>query len=248
MDFLSDPIENINVAFCDIPSQHMERAMRGDDVRVSLDFQALHGDDVFFRDAPVCVAGSRPEAKPVEASLCCIICNEGRYLVEWLEYSRMMGFDHFYLYDHNSTDDTKAVLQPYIAAGLVSLHDWAFPGYPQREAHSHCTHRYGHLTRWLGLVDVDEFIVPVKSDSILPVLRAFDREPAVLRLTAAMFGTSGHQERPPGLVVASYTWRNVTTRWPHNPQHKVLFRPGEEPGLISSDLRVFLTVSLCHVL
>lgn len=83
------------------------------------------------------------------------------------------------------------------------------------------------MTRWLGLMDVDEFIVPVKVNTLAPILHYFATENVVLRLSAAMFGTSGHVERPPGLVIASYTRKNTSTHWPHNPQHKVLFRPGD---------------------
>ncbi|EKX54372.1 hypothetical protein GUITHDRAFT_58574, partial [Guillardia theta CCMP2712] len=136
--------------------------------------------------------------------LCCIIRDEARYLEEWIEYSRMIGVNHFFLYDHGSKDDTREILARYVEEGIVTVHNWSFPGYPQREAHTHCTHRYGHLTSWLGLMDVDEFLVPVRSDSIDWLLSYFEHDLVVLRFSAMMFGTSGHEEMPQGLVVENY--------------------------------------------
>ena len=234
MDFIRDPIENVNVAVCALPSAVLDQLLQGLHVQVLVTLRERNSEAaITISDLPICVPPRVPPVMPM-ASLCCIIRNEARYLVEWIEYSRMIGIQHFFLYDHGSTDATSEVLAPYIAAGLVTWHNWSFPGYPQREAHFHCTHRYAHATRWLGLFDVDEFIVPVKSESINPILQHYSSEQVVLRLSAAMFGTSGHLERPPGLVIASYTLRNITTWLPHNPQHKVWFRPGEGYVLLPS--------------
>ena len=54
------------------------------------------------------------------------IKNEGGSLAEWLEYHLRVGIEHFYLYDNNSNDGTRRVLQPYIDRGLVTLVVWPF--------------------------------------------------------------------------------------------------------------------------
>jgi len=59
-------------------------------------------------------------------------------------------------------------------------------------------------------------------------------EPAVLRFSALLFGTSGHRSRPPGLVTDSYTTRNLTVAWPQNPQHKMWFRPAAGYAILPS--------------
>lgn len=209
--FIHDPISNVNVFFCSLPDAAMTSLLQGEGgVKVTVTLVPLDKSqgqpNVVLDKLPVCVAGgagTRGKA-PVFASLCCIIRNEARYLEEWIEYSRMIGVEHFYLYDHGSSDETRQLMSGYIAADIVTLHQWDFPGYPQREAHSHCTHRYAHATAWLGLMDVDEFIVPARSSTIVPLLNYFEVEPVVLRLQAQMFGTSRHVERPSGLVVEHY--------------------------------------------
>ena len=53
-------------------------------------------------------------------AVACIIKNEGPYLKEWLEYHKLIGVEHFYVYDNESTDDTKDILKPYIDSGEVT--------------------------------------------------------------------------------------------------------------------------------
>ena len=197
--FVHDPIFNVNVAFCSVPDSAMSLLLKGEaPVTVTVKLvpapQSQGQQAVILENLPVCIAGGTGThglGKPaIYASLCCIIRNEADYLEEWLEYSRMIGVEHFYLYDHGSTDKTQELLAGYIAADIVTLHQWEFAGYPQREAHSHCTHRYAHATTWLGLMDVDEFIMPARRRTIIPLLEHFDQESVVLRLQAEMFGTS----------------------------------------------------------
>ena len=39
-----------------------------------------------------------------------IFKNEAAYLAEWIEFYRLIGVEHIYLYDNCSTDNPKAVL------------------------------------------------------------------------------------------------------------------------------------------
>ncbi len=115
MDFLHDPLRNINVAYCAIPESAMQELQDVAPVRVLIHMEpANEGDEKYVLGLPVCLAspGSAspsPSTLPAFASLCCIIRDEAKYLAEWIEYSRMIGVDHFFLYDHNSTDDTVKV-------------------------------------------------------------------------------------------------------------------------------------------
>jgi len=36
------------------------------------------------------------------ASICIMVKDEEYYIQEWLEYHRLIGFEHFYIYDNNS--------------------------------------------------------------------------------------------------------------------------------------------------
>ena len=45
------------------------------------------------------------EAKSYNVSACAIFQNEAPYLKEWIEYHRLIGVEHFYLYNNGSTDN-----------------------------------------------------------------------------------------------------------------------------------------------
>jgi hypothetical protein len=54
-----------------------------------------------------------------------IVRNEGAYIKEWFEFHRMMGVNHFFIYDNGSIDGTADQLSPYVNEGLVTLVNWA---------------------------------------------------------------------------------------------------------------------------
>ena len=58
-------------------------------------------------------------------ALVAIVKNEASYLDEWIEFHRLVGVEHIYLYDNGSTDQTREVVAPYISQGFVTLMRWA---------------------------------------------------------------------------------------------------------------------------
>src|SRR3984957_13412863 len=62
--------------------------------------------------------------KKHQLSICAIFKDEACFLKEWIEYHRLVGVDHFYLYNNESSDDFLKILQPYVHEGIVSLTNW----------------------------------------------------------------------------------------------------------------------------
>jgi len=142
-------------------------------------------------------------------SLVVIAKDEASYLVEWIEFHKLVGIEHIYLYDNGSTDETRDVLAPYVKSGFVTYLPWASfdtSVVPQYQAYAHALCNFGPLWRWMAFIDVDEFIFPLRQDRLQDVLPAYEALPAVA-LHWHMFGTSGHKTRPPGLVIDNYTRR-----------------------------------------
>lgn len=146
-------------------------------------------------------------------TLAAIFKNEAPFIREWLEYHRLVGVDHFYLYNNESTDHFQPVLDPYIQQGLVTLIDWPDrPGKLEQTAKYRWVHntqvpayedailRCKQETQWLGLIDIDEFLVPKQSETMRPLLERYEVFPAV-RLYWHIYGTSGIQELQPGQLV-----------------------------------------------
>ncbi len=127
------------------------------------------------------------------------------YLVEWIEFHRLVGVEHFYLYDNASTDDPRSVLEPYRKAGLISLRDWP-AGSSQKSCFDHCIKQASSETRWLGILDDDEFIFPTRKESLAKLLQSYEKFAGV-GVPWHMFGSSGHRAAPEGLVTENFTGR-----------------------------------------
>ena len=152
---------------------------------------------------------SRASALQGYLSAVVIAKNEASYLVEWLEFHRLVGIEHVYLYDNGSTDQTPEVLRSYLKSGFVSLIPWAsydLHGRIQYQAYAHALCNFGPYWRWMTFIDVDEFLFPLQSDSLRTVLAGYDDLPAIV-VHWHMFGPSGHKRRPAGLVIENYTRR-----------------------------------------
>ena len=145
-------------------------------------------------------------------SICAIYLNEATYFREWIEFHRLVGVERFFLYDHESTDESREVLEPYVRDGSVVIHDW--PVYPgQGEAYNDCIVRHREDSRWIAFIDLDEFLFSPTGVPVPEALRDFEHVPGV-GVPWAVFGPSGHKTRPPGLVIENYTVRSA---WPRRP-------------------------------
>jgi hypothetical protein len=56
----------------------------------------------------------------IDLVICAIIKNEADYIYEWLSYHAFLGISHFYLYDNNSMDNTRAVIASWPDPGLFN--------------------------------------------------------------------------------------------------------------------------------
>lgn len=132
--------------------------------------------------------------KKYKVSICAIFKNEALYLREWIEYHKIVGVEHFYLYNNNSEDNYEEILKPYISDGSVTFTQW-----PQNQAQMQCYHnaidRFSTETEWLSFIDIDEFIVPNSTDNIYDFLKPFQKNRPVVIAYWRMFGTSGKISR-----------------------------------------------------
>ena len=137
-------------------------------------------------------------------SVLTIIKNESAYLPEWLEYYSLLGVDKIYIYDNESNDNTMEILKPYIDSGFVEYTYW--PGQKQQlPAYQHCIDTHKFDTTWLAVVDLDEFILPIKHGNIADYLHSLPKSVGQVATPWLFFGSNGHINKPTDLVIASYT-------------------------------------------
>lgn len=169
----------------------------------------------------------------VDLSLVLIIKNETEYLEEWLEFHRMLGVGHFYIYDNESTDGLTEFLNSYIESGLVTYH--LFPGEDvQIKAYDHALEYYKYDTRYMGFIDTDEFLFPVEGDSLPQTIDEIicDFHAKKNRVDYAggigvnwrVYGAGYHKEKPEGLVIENYRYRGADS-YEMNELIKVICNP-----------------------
>lgn len=149
--------------------------------------------------------------KKYEVSVCAIFKDEALYLQEWIEYHKIIGVNHFYLYNNFSQDNYMEVLQPYIQNGEVSLIDWPYKQ-GQMSAYRDCIEKFRYECQWIGFIDLDEFIVPIDDDNINDFLKRFTKRGSVI-IYWKLFGSSGKMDRDLSrLVIEDFTvcWRKHT--------------------------------------
>ena len=154
---------------------------------------------------------------------------DAEYLAEWIEHHHGLGFEHFYIYNHEDERDISDVCRNF--GYLVTEIPWFGPYsresawrepflpptshcYTQCPQMMHAALKYGHLWDWMGFFDADEFLCPMGPLSVKDVLdrteqRAYGEVPfvrsAALMVQGKWFGTSGHEEIPEGGVLDNYT-------------------------------------------
>ena len=170
----------------------------------SLAFPPRHGT----RYAPLSYKMSAPTVRgaPAKAmALCAIFRDEGRHLEEWLQFHHIHGAEHFYLYDNESADDPLSVLDPWIRDGKVTYR--RMPGRRQQlPAYADCLRRHREEARWIGFLDLDEFLFAPEIPDLREAMSRYEDAPGV-GVNWTMFGSSGHVSPPTGLTTASYQLR-----------------------------------------
>lgn len=165
------------------------------------------------------------------AAITAIFKNEAPFLKEWIEYHKLIGVKHFYLYNNNSTDGFREVLKPYLIRGEVDLIDWPFISNNQKEwtkvqcaAYNHAIQMAYGYAEWLAIIDIDEFIVPVTADNLAEFLRDYG-DYAAVGINWQMFGTSGVSRIPSKSLMVETLLMKGPENFEENSQVKSIVRP-----------------------
>ncbi len=143
-------------------------------------------------------------------SVLAIVKNEALYFKEWLDYYIKMGVEHFFIYDNESTDNTFNILKPYIEQGYISYTFWE--GEKQQEiVYNDALKKYKNSSRWLAIVDLDEFICPKEQVLISDFLKNYEDYPGLV-INCVMFDSNGFENKPDGGVLENYTRVKLSNR------------------------------------
>lgn len=176
----------------------------------------------------LCLFSTTVQAFKYDLSICALFQDEARFMKEWLEYHRLVGVEHFWLYNNGSIDNYRDILNPYIEKGIIDLIDWPtaiaenehfnFVLNIQPMIYNDGLERSRGVSKWLAIIDLDEFIVPVQCDSVAELLERDYPLVSGLCVNWQSFGTSYVQEIFPNELMIEklimkmptyYYWHNI---------------------------------------
>ena len=142
----------------------------------------------------------------MKVAVCLLARDEARAILEWMAYNLVLGFDEILIYDNDSVDKTRQVVEQASRADpRIRYVAWPdIPGHaPQIRAYSHALKRTD--ADWMAFIDTDEFIVLREHDSIKTFLAGFDDGVGAVCLNWCIFGSSGHKTYTNDLVIRRFT-------------------------------------------
>lgn len=115
----------------------------------------------------------------INAAVCCIARLEGRYLQEWVEWYKKLGFANAIVCDNDHDDDgedIKEILKEYIDDGFVIYEDYKNQTKAQMSCYTKIYEKYGSVYDAILYVDVDEQLVLNKHNNIIEFLESFSSD------------------------------------------------------------------------
>ena len=167
-----------------------------------------------------------------DLAVCAVFQNEDFFLREWLEFHKIVGVQHFYLYNNLSTDRSLEILQPYIDKGEVELFDWPIPLRNQAEyvtllqlpVFNDCLHRARDHAKWVAFIDLDEFLFPLEADNLVDFLSDYEQFGGVV-VNWQIYGTSFVDKLPiDALITETLIWK-APEQWEINKYIKQIVQP-----------------------
>ena len=133
--------------------------------------------------------------------------NESPYIAEWLAFHKLQGVEVVFLYDNDSTDNMRDVLEPFIKEGFV-IYNEIHGKVKQYDAYNDAISRYGYLCKYMAFIDCDEFLTPMKAGGHLLDLidDSFAKNVNVggLGINWCVYGSAGYEKKPEGLVIENF--------------------------------------------
>jgi len=165
-----------------------------------------------------------PSPYPIELAVCAIAKNEARYMLEWIAYHRLVGVQHFLIFDNDSDDGMSDMLERLAQSGFVERVPWPrAPGpAPQLSAYAEGVKRLRGQAKWIAFIDLDEFLNPLENGSVPSVLADYEGAGGLV-VPWRIFGSSGEVAWRDDLVIRRFTHRAEAEN-PLNAQVKTIAR------------------------
>lgn len=104
--------------------------------------------------------------------------DDSRNVIEWIVWHLLLGIDFVTVYDNESTDNLAKALEPLVEANFVLHVPWIGIGINAQQAAYRDAIKMAknQNVSWLGIVDVDEFILPIQDKCLPGMVSRFDND------------------------------------------------------------------------
>lgn len=138
-------------------------------------------------------------------TLVAIMKDERPYVIEWVAYHRLIGFDRLVVYSNDCTDGTDTLLDRLAALALVEHRRWpGVPGVPpQQSAYADAVPRCD--TPWIMFLDADEFLNLIQHDRVADWLAILPADASAVAVSWRVFGSGGRQAYSTEPVLERFT-------------------------------------------
>lgn len=194
-----------------------------------------------------------PASPAPRTALVAFTKNEGRFLLEWIAYHRLIGVDDFLVYTNDCEDESPALLDRLAELGIVThVPNPIGPGeQPQNMALNRAVeHPLVTAADYVLQIDPDEFLCIKTGAGRIPDLIATAPEADAICIQMRFFGDSGLAQLPDGLVIETLTHasredfeananvkslaRNSAVFEKVTANHMPAFAPGARPRLFNA--------------
>lgn len=121
-------------------------------------------------------------------AVCAVIGDDGPFLREWLEFHRLVGVEHFFLYHSDPGEQTLQILAEYSNAGEATVARRPGTAGSAADTFNHFLRSHGREAEWIAFLEGDDFLFGTDEDDLRIVLRDYREWPGVRAVGAYTFG------------------------------------------------------------
>lgn len=173
-------------------------------------------------------ADNQSAGRNCEIAIATVFQNEAKWLPEWIEFHQLIGVSHFYMYNNLSKDNYLQILEPYIKSGVVELFDYpvaSFSTLDQVVIYTNALELSKGQSKWLAIIDIDEFVTPLVTDDLPSFLKLFPDNVGGIEINWQSFGTSNLWSLMPGELLIEKLYLKAPVNDPLNMWFKSIVRP-----------------------
>ncbi len=176
------------------------------------DERLLHLSEVQFGHKPIRLPEISRKSPAEVQERCAIVTtmkNEGPFILEWLAYHRVIGFDSFLIYTNDCTDGTDSLCDLLQSKGYIQHRENPFRAMNLKPQHAALAAAGDEPiiseAKWATCIDVDEFINIKVGDGTLSALFAAVPDANLISMTWRLFGNADIAAFTDDLIIRNFT-------------------------------------------